>query len=340
MTRAFVLMLLLAGCGRDRPQGAWVPVNLFESGSGPRIMRSLQYDTLWMYGQGDTVLASADLIVATPSGDAVVLDVLGQRVHRIGPEGVVWSWGGRGQGPGELQHAQAITVNARGEVVIADSGNRRLVWLSTAGSQLHEVPIPSFSSEWGAAEINGIVSLTNGGYVLDTMGSSRWLRLSERGELEGRITHPWRGWSAMAPLQTYGQVSGGQNNIWVFGFAIGNGFFVFDDEQPMGSYPYVEHIDFPALVTTELADNRFAISYTKRPRTAARDIAMRGDTLFVLSDFGNLDRYAITGRYLDTITLPTSTVAGIAINGNALMYIDTQGLTPAIIAIQTRSDME
>lgn len=303
-------------------------------------MRSMQYDTLWMYGHGDTVLASADRIVATPSGNAVVLDVLGQRVHSIGPEGIVWSWGGRGEGPGELQNAQALTINRQAEVVIADSGNRRLVWLSSAGIRLRDVPVPSLLSERGTAEVNGIVSLADGGYVLDTMGSNRWWRLSELGQIEGRITHPWRGWVTMNPLQTYGQVSGGRGNTWVSGFGIGNGFFVFKGDHLLGSYPYVEHIDFPALVTTELSSNRFAISYTRRPRIAALDIDVHGDTLFVLSDSGNLDRYAITGEYLDTTILPSSSVAGIAVSGTALMYIDTQGITPVVIAVQTRSELK
>lgn len=338
--RVFAVALVLASCGGDRPPGGWAPVNLFEAGAGERTMRSMQYDTLWMYGHGDTILSSADRIVATSSGDAVVLDVLGQRVHRIGPDGVVWSWGGRGEGPGELQNAQALTINGEGDVVIADSGNRRLVWLSSAGTQLRDVPVPAMLSERGTTEINGIVSLMDGGYVLDTMGSNRWWRLSELGQLEGRITHPWHGWSAMDPLQTYGRVSGGQGNIWVFGFGIGNGFFVFDGDHPIGSYPYVEHIDFPALVTTELSNNRFAVSYTKRPHIAALDIAVQGDTLFVLSVSGNLDRYTIAGEYLGTTILPSSSVAGIAVSGTALMYIDTQELTSVIIAVQTRSEME
>ena len=83
-----VLAFSWAACGPpDRPEG-YEPVNLFEEGAGERVFDDLAFDTLWTYGKRDTVLGSATRIDAFPGGDAVVLDALEQRVHRIGSAGV------------------------------------------------------------------------------------------------------------------------------------------------------------------------------------------------------------------------------------------------------------
>lgn len=280
---SLILVFLLSGCETPGPPGSFRPVNLFANADGERTVRRSDYETLWTYGHGDTVLASAVALDAFSNGDAAVLDGRNQRVHRIGPGGVVWSWGRMGQGPGELRNVRAMAVNDRGEVVLADSGNRRLLWISGSGNWLREAPLPA-PGQWATGTVNGIVPLAHGGYILDTMAPDPWLRLSERGEPVAVIASPWEGLGDMHPLQRYGRVTGGRGNLWVFGFALGNGFFLFNDRSSRGAYPYIAHSDFPAVVATTLPNGNVRLSYPVRPTPTAQDLAVRADLSSAPSD--------------------------------------------------------
>lgn len=257
------------------------PQNLFDKGAGERVFDRPAFDTLWTYGKGDTLLANATDIESLPGGDAVVLDALDQRVHRIGPAGVVWSWGRRGEGPQDVQNVRAMTVNTEGEVVLADSGNRRLVWLSAQGVWLGATPLPQPKGAWVTGTVNGIVPRERGGYLLHTMDDALLVPIAEGGAAEGPVPLPWVAGREMDPLLIYGEIASGKDERWAFGFAVGNGFFVFTGRNPQGSYPYVEHVDFPTLVRSRIPGG-FRVSYSARPTRSAQDMAIRGDTLLVL----------------------------------------------------------
>ena len=166
------------------------PVNLFDEAAATVVTRRLTFDTLWVHGgPSDTIMLNADRVAAFPDGDAAVLDLLGRRVHRMGAEGVVWSWGTRGDGPGEIDHVRDLDVNAQGEVVLADSGNGRLQWLSGDGQWLREAGLPD-----GTINVDAIASLEGGDYILSSLmhasalaalesaptgpAANRWVRVS------------------------------------------------------------------------------------------------------------------------------------------------------------------
>lgn len=331
-----VLVFFVFGCETSGPPGSFRPVNLFANADGERTVMRSDYETLWTYGHGDTVLASAVALDAFSNGDAAVLDGRNQRVHRIGPGGIEWSWGRRGQGPGELQNVRAMAVNGREEVVLADSGNRRLIWISETGNWLREAPFPA-PGQWSSGAVNGIVPLADGGYILDTMAPEPWLRMSERGEPVAVVASPWEGLDAMHPLQRYGEVAGGRGNLWVFGFALGNGFFLFDDRSPRGSYPYIEHSEFPAVIVTELSDGRFRLRYSARPERTAQDLAVRADTLLVLVNNRGLDRYDLsTGSYLETTVLPRP-VHRVAVSAYGLLVVEADELFPTVTSLRRQA---
>ncbi len=332
-----VLAFSWAACGPpDRPDG-YEPVNLFEEGAGERVFDDLAFDTLWTYGKGDTVLGSATRIEAFPGGDAVVLDALDQRVHRIGSGGVVWSWGRRGEGPREVENVRAMTVSPQGEVVLADSGNRRLVWLSGEGRWLRAVSLPQPAGEWVTGTVNSIVAQDGSSYILNTMDDVRLLRVSETGASEGPVSVPWTGFRNMDPLQTYGELASGPDGRWVFGFGVGNGFFIFSGADPQGSYPYIEHVDFPPLVRSSTPGG-FSVSYPERPTRSAQDMAIGGDTLLVLARNWGLDRYSLnTGEYVESTAFP-GPVRRFAFAGDTLLVIDAVGLFPAITALRARKE--
>lgn len=313
------------------------PQNLFENGVGERVFDRLAFDTLWTYGKGDTVLANATDIESLPGGDAVVLDAFDQRVHRIGPAGVVWSWGQRGEGPQDVQNVRAMTVDTRTELVLADSGNRRLIWLSAQGNWLRARSLPRPTGTWVTGTVNGIVALDIGGYILHTMDDALLVPVAEDGDGEDPVPVPWTTVRSMDPLLTYGEIASGKDERWVFGFGVGNGFFVFSGRNPQGSYPYVEHVDFPTLVRSQIPGG-FRVTYSARPTRSAQDMAIRGDTLLVLARNWQLDRYRLeTGEYLESTALP-GPIRRFAFAGDTLLAIDAAGLFPAITALLMRGE--
>ena len=333
--------VLTGGCDRDPSPAEFPPLNLFDESGGERDFRDVQFDTLWTYGSGDSVLASALSIAAFENGDAAVLDVVGQQVHRVGPTGWVWSWGRRGEGPRELRNVRAFAINGNDEVVLADSGNQRLVWVSSEGQWLREVRLRPVSEDWTSGMVAGIVSLEGGGYVLARDASQQpWTIVSETGDTSRVVPSPWQGFGGMNWLQTHGQLSGGAGRRWVFGFAVGNGFFVFADSAAQGIYPYVEHMDFPSVITAGLPGGGFRLSYARTPVRAAHDMTVSGDTLLVLVRNWRLDRYDLTtGGYIDTVELP-GPMRGVATFGSALMFIDMAGMFPAITVLQPREESD
>ena len=191
------MVLAMVGCGVDSAPAT--PVNLFDEAAGTVATRRLAFDTLWVYGgAGDTIMLNADRVAAFPGGDAAVLDLLGRRVHRVGVGGVAWSWGTRGEGPGEIDHVRDLDVNAEEEVVLVDSGNGKLHWLSADGTWAprgwaaggHNQrgcgrvaggrSVHSFSSLMYATALAALESTPPG-----PIAANRWVRVSAEGEIEG-----------------------------------------------------------------------------------------------------------------------------------------------------------
>ncbi len=337
---AIILVTFLACAPGDGARLDHEPVNLYNAGTGDRTVDSRAFDTLWTYygGISDTVLASVHSIAALPKGDAVVLDEITDRVHRIGPDGIAWSWGRRGQGPRELLSPTAIAANQLGEVVIGDSGNGRLVWVSPEGEWLRETSIDRPTGLRTASELAGIAALGGGGYVTQWTVQQPWVHTSEDGTISEPVAVPWDGFRTMHPLQTFGEVAGAAGGRWAFGFKYGNGFFVFSGTESSDSYPYVEHSDFRRLVMQPLpGGNGVGMSLDPpAPRySSARDMETLGDTLFVLVGARTLDRYSLgTGEYLGSLVLPGEGVAiRVAMGQGVTLVLEASDLFPTIMAL-------
>lgn len=342
--RRFLSLLLLPllsvsaslGCRDETHRGSYAPVDLFTEGAGERRFRSERFDTLWTYGQSDTVLASPSRIASLASGDVILLDVRFQRIHRVGPSGRLWSWGTTGQGPQEINNVRALTVNNHNEVVLVDSGNRRLIWLSDTGDWIREVPFSPDVQE--NLLVDGVVSLEDGRYVLNHRTAAPWTILSGGGEFSDRLASPWSGFQEMHPLQTLGEIATGIRSNWAFGFRLGNGFFVFEGDTLAGIHPYVQHVTFPALVATDYAEAGFMLSYVRRPASVAHAMAIHHDTLLVLTTPSWIDRYHLgTGAYHGTTVLPFPSV-GVAALGDTLLFIDSSGILPGVTALEIHGD--
>lgn len=340
MRQCFALALLpvLAGaCGGTPSKQA--PV-LFDKGSGVRTVREVRYDTVWHYGGvRDTLFAHPGKVAAAPDGAVYVLDMAVQKVIRFSPDGEVdWVWGTKGEGPGEIQNVRAFDVGPDGGIVLADSHNCRLVFLSSEGSLVHE---RGFVCD--APLIEGIAVLASGDVVLDTSGDIPWIIQTVDG-YSTPLEVPWSGFVDRPFLERYGLVSS-WGNTWVFGFATGNGWFVSDHGVMVDAFPYVEHTDFPETVVTRSRDGDVVRTVTgtiERPSVAAWDLEVWNDTLLVLArDQGGislLDKYSVRGGgYLYSHTLPGE-ADNIAVYGNTLFIIDRQDFFSYVTALRAQQE--
>ena len=340
---ASAIMILIACESGDRNSLGYEVVDLFEGDSRERVITRPRFDTLWTYGGiDDSILGTADRIAAFPNGDAAILDGSGPQVHRIGPTGVAWSWGSRGQGPREMAQPRAIVVDERGQVVIGDTRNRRLIWLTGTGTWTREATLPPPAGELTTGVLEGIVPLPRGEYIVYQGDVQPWIRVAESGELVEAIPLPWSGFRQMHPMQTLGEVTHGPSTaLWIFGFSHGNGFFVFSDSHDPVAYPYIDHSRFRDLVVQPLGGGRkgFGLRLDYPPgevRRTAQDLATRADTLYVLVENRVLDRYSVsTGKYLESIALP-SPIMRMAMTGDTLLVIDATGLFPSISALRQK----
>ena len=340
---ASATMILIACDPGGRNSLGYETVDLFQGDDRERVTTSPRFDTLWTYGGiGDSILGTADRIAAFPNGDAAVLDGAGPQVHRIGPTGVVWSWGRRGQGPGEIEQPRAIAVDERGRVVIGDSRNRRLTWLTGTGMWIRDATLPQPTGELTTGVVEGIVSLRGGEYIVYQGDVQPWIRLAESGELVEVVPLPWSGFRQMHPLQTLGKVTHGFSRaLWIFGFSHGNGFFVFSGNGDTGAYPYIDHSSFRDLVVQPLGGGRKGVQMRLdyppgAARRKAQDLATRADTLYVLVQNQVLDRYSVsTGEYLESIVLP-GPIIRMAMTGDTLLVIDATELFPSISALRQK----
>ena len=337
-------VLALGGC---EVQESRQSATLFDANAGERIFATVAYDTVWVYGgPGDTILSLPAMPLAAPDGGLYVFDLQDQRLLRLTATGSLrWAWGRRGQGPGEVLNVRAMALGPDGSVVLADSGNRRLVTVASDGRTLHEVPLPT-----GIVHVEAIDVLSSGAYVLKVFVTSTddrsapWAIVSRDGHLLGAPSVPWEGFAQRASIELTGHlVATSRDDRWIFGFGTGNGWFVFDSLLSVGTHPYVEHTDFPVSVS-QSDGNATRTSFPTRPIVSANSLAVRQDTLIVL--FGGLtsDRYRVldkydieSGSYLSSLRLPHSAIRFAVGPDHTVFTIDVSGVFPTIVALRVKA---
>lgn len=312
---------------------------LYTEGSGVRTVRTVAYDTIWSYGGvRDTILGAPTRLVAAPDNALYVLDPMLQQVVRLSPAGDLdWRWGSKGEGPGELGNVRAFDVTPDGGVVLADSGNCRLVFLSPEGVLKREDTI--ICTDFSLVE--GVAALSAGDVVLDTnRPADPWILVSE-GEQEDSVKVPWSGFTTMHFLQRYGNVAASENDKWVFAFEAGNGWFTFEADTPLEMFPYVEHTEFPEIIVNR-RDNRTSWRLAARPAYSAYDMDVWKDTMYVLPGghtahrFRVLDMYDVgSGRYVHSQTLP-DVADSFAVTGDRVFVLDNRGLYPQITSFRRK----
>ena len=331
----------MIGCGDVKSLGAQelsreaqelkVPALFSSRDDVKRVRSSVVFDTLWVFGgPSDTLLAHPRVLRHDRALGVVFFDIRNQAAYRIGAGGnLLWSWGTRGEGPGELKRVRAMDVAPDGSVVLVDAGNQRVVRLSSDGRLLEEKPMPVSSPT-----IEVVAALPGG--RLAVSGHNPFLALWDAddvvaAELPDDLGEP-------SPVQHYGIAARWGDQGWVYGFRYGNGWMPFQGAELLGVFPYVEHAEFPVLRQVRQG-NSFSSYLTAQPPRTANSLSVVGDTLHVL--FGGtgrvLDKFNVrSGAYLETDFLPHLANEAV-VGGDRLFTIDRWDMFPRIVALARRS---
>jgi DNA-binding beta-propeller fold protein YncE len=144
---ASAFVVVSAGLAQVPPKtGAGAAVPVVKNGkspvapaSGPRFALEL----LWTIGgEGappEQDFSGVEAVAVDPTGTVLVLDSKESRVLTFDGKGVfVRAFGRKGQGPGELSLPIGIAQTPAGEIMVEDSGNRRLSYYSRDGKFLRQ----------------------------------------------------------------------------------------------------------------------------------------------------------------------------------------------------------
>ena len=121
-------------------------------------------------------------------GRFFVVDQGDHRVWVFAPDGKsLFSFGGQGQGPGELQNPCDLDFLADGRVLVSDSGNRRILVFDATGQFENIIKIPDQTVGQILALPNGEFLLTKvGGYAISFSIDDKEQKRFSRYNLEGQ----------------------------------------------------------------------------------------------------------------------------------------------------------
>lgn len=296
--------LFLASCGYDvqrNPVGRWT-----EDLTHNRHFRDDSIEVVWTIGadSGDTTLLNPRILAADSVG-VTVWDDGRMAATRISSDGIwQWTFGRRGEGPGEFRSVSGMAALPGGGVAIADAANASLTLVNGRGELSEVIDLQ------GLGHPASLAALDNGSFVIYSMDTSRpFVIMDKHRELED-IEFPWTPFGDLLPLERQGKMIT-LGDGWVFGLTTGNGWWHFPADKRARAYPYAEHTEFP-IVATQVSDGG---SRTQRrlvdPVYAAWGLAARGDTVFV--HFSGRTQYQLSvvdlflvqdGSYLGSIRFP------------------------------------
>lgn len=227
-------------------------------------------------------------------------------------------------------------MDGLGRAVVLDPGNQRIAVVDSSGHFVRRVPITAV----GWAE--QVLPLGDSRYVLATTDSMRpFAVLDSAGVVVERFGIPWEAFASLDPLARQGAIAQVGGDRWIYGFVMGDGWFVFDGTKPQDRPGrYVEHTDFPGVTQTR-SGNSVTTRMEKFVPCSACSLSGSDSVLYV--HFGGytseqkrlVDRYAIADRrYLGSYRLPVAASAVVMFGGRA--YVLQSDTTTQLLALTPR----
>jgi hypothetical protein len=319
---ALMGLLTLAACGSDSRRVVLPPegLTLDSTGSVPRHFRDDSLVLVASIGgsENDTALIDPYLLEAADHRAYIVEG--DQRVQAYDTLATrLWATGREGGGPGEFRNIRDIKVAPNREIWVNDPSNTRITRLDSTGTVLGAVSLERVGhSETIVPGSNMTVTL------MPAYADADIMTIDTTGTVIDRDTIPWAGFHELERLsKQFHTASDPVTGRWAMGFTFGNGWFGIEGRRISDRRYYVEPTLFPAVIKDVSNGGATISSQLVRGDLSGANIALKGDTLFVL--FGGKERFRQTidlynwtsGTYLGSIALPES-VDDIALGGQYL----------------------
>jgi hypothetical protein len=249
-----------------------------------RVWREVGLDSIPLSAAG---LKSPDRMVLTSRGP-VIQDGVSTLVGLDWKGQVRWTADTRQRGLGRITDIKP----GRADSVVALDGENGAVLVVAGDGKSRNLNLESTTF------VNLLIPLGSG-YVAVTADSARPIAtFGANGKLLGSAGFPWSPFSSIATLARQGYGAVGEGNTWVFGFNMGDGFFVFDSlrVRPFTGR-YAEPIAFPDVVVRPHRGG--ASEELSRFLPSALSLSLMGRDLAVL--FGGTDT-AVKAKVIDVFS--------------------------------------
>ena len=155
----------------NNPYGVWRQADrLYVTDTGAQTLAvvDLKAGTFnYMGERGEENLKSPVSVTADEAGNAYVSDPSEGAIKAYSPEGkLMWKSGGTGGEAGSLKRPAGIALTPSGELLVADSGNRRIVLLAKDGEFIREMCLHAKKEYFALPNPNNVWTFKNGDFMV------------------------------------------------------------------------------------------------------------------------------------------------------------------------------
>lgn len=174
----------------NNPYGIWSQgekLYVTDTGAQTLAVIDLKKGTFGYFGdRGEENLKSPVSVAADEAGIAYVSDTGEGAVKAYSPEGkLLWKSEGTGGEAGNLKRPAGIALTPSGELLVADSGNRRIVLLGKDGTFLREMCVHAKKEYYALPNPNNVWAFKNGDFMVSDPLAARVHIFSSTGAARG-----------------------------------------------------------------------------------------------------------------------------------------------------------
>jgi|CXWL01.1.fsa_nt_gi DNA-binding beta-propeller fold protein YncE len=179
----------------NNPYGIWRhgdKIYVSDTGAQHLVVVDLKAATFSYLGErGEESLKSPVGVSVDEADNVYVTDTGDSSVKAYGPDGkLMWKSEGGGGEAGKLNRPAGIALTPAGELLVADSSNRRIVVLSKTGQFLREMCLHAKKEYYALPNPNNVWSLKNGEFLVSDPLAARVHIFSSTGAATGGFGEP------------------------------------------------------------------------------------------------------------------------------------------------------
>lgn len=308
-----------------------------------RIIVNEGWDTILAIGSmsvDDTVLISPSAVVVW-NGDLAILEAQPQRVRVFSATGEDrWTFGSRGQGPGEMLQAYKLMVLRDGNLGVPDGQNRKLVEIDAAGRFVGERYYRDLPGASGNPTRFGNRLIWSQYWP----GRPSFITDSDEFAVVDSVEIPWPEPNDQKYRPNISTRTAGSAERWAAALWFGP-YFAVGDDHGVSVFPMVETFHWAYAPTPEVQQDHLADS----AYIGAWNVALVGDEVFILGGgrprraaHGEeptrlIDVYGVTGDYRRSYELPFASWAFDTADGRTFYVLtEVEGLYPFLFGLRVK----